>query len=165
MTISQLPQANMLKVLSAIPTIENTGYKDPFDVAKALGVRVVFTRIRCVPAFYQRDKLSGIATIFIERTKNPFVRKILCWHELGHILTDDSTINLFNHKSNAIDEFTANSIAIHFMNGLINDNYYDEDTKIENINKYISLKVAANGRNNFNFDKIPLNDSFWDMID
>ena len=163
MTISQLPKQKMLKVLSAIPTIENTGHKDPFEVAKALGVNVRFTRIKCVPAFYQRDRLSGIATIFIDKTKNPFVRKILCWHELGHILTDDSSLNLFSHKGNAIDEFAANSIAMYFMDGLIDDDEYDETTNIENINKYISLKVASNGRNNF--AKIPLNDSFWDMID
>ena len=154
----------MKKVLNAIDKIESTGLTSPFEICDIVGVDVRITTIKSVPAFYQRDLMSNRATIYIDSRKSKYVRTLLCWHELGHILTEEKSANLFNHKLNPVSEFTANVIAMHFMDGLgISEADIDMETPIENINKYISLKVAANGTSNF--EMIPLNDTFWDIID
>ena len=169
MLVSEFPQDVMKKALSIVKRIESEGEINPFRLAEKNNIDIVTTQIVYVPAFYNRSLIDDSVTIFISDNTNSYAKKMLCWHELGHIFCENHDTDLFDHRINPVSEFTANFFMIHFMPELFSRQPITKDTKIENINKCIALKVATNNKNTIPglipiWGEIDLKDKFWDTI-
>lgn len=172
MIVSQFPEKKIQRILDAVEEIKEMGVTDPKEIAKIYDVEISNTHIKTTPAFFNRHRLTGKTTIYIDTNTNEYAQNILCLHELGHILCDDFETDLFDHKVDPVSEFTANAFMILIMGDALRHLQgclITGDTKIENINNYINMQVEINRKDSINgqysiFDSIDINDEFWSMI-
>ena len=79
---------------------------DPFVIAKRLGIEVLFRDITIKGFTAQVVKMPGYPTIIsINNAFNEKSKRILCAHELGHVLLHEGSVNYFaNTKSNVLTD-------------------------------------------------------------
>lgn len=82
--------------------------RNPFELAKAIGVNVVFYELdNRLPGFIQDD------TIFINDNLDSYSKKIVCSHELGHYMLHKNVneFELFDSETRKSVEYEANLFA------------------------------------------------------
>ena len=79
---------------------------DPFVIAKRLGIEVLFRDITIKGFTAQVVKMPGYPTIIsINNAFNEKSKRILCAHELGHVLLHEGSVNYFaNTNSNVLTD-------------------------------------------------------------
>lgn len=89
---------------------------DPFEIAKRLGIEVLFRDVSMKGFTAQTVKIPGYPTIIsINNVFDAKSKKILCAHELGHALLHEECINHFavtNHNVTTDVERDANLFAV-----------------------------------------------------
>lgn len=167
-----LPKEKAERILEEVEKVKRMGLSDPFEIARALDIEVVFTEIKFAPAFFNRSRIDNKTTIYISSNTNSYAKRLLCSHELGHILCEDYETDLFDHRIDPESEFIANSFAMLIDDGILDKSVRSEitvNTDVENINNFINMRVQCNRRKDFVgqrsiFELLNLNDDFWKMI-
>lgn len=97
------------------------GTSDPLEICKLLDIKLRFIHLSSgIYGFsdLERNAENFSATIFLSNALNPYAQRIVCAHELGHILLHgNERLNLFdiNEQENSLPEYEANLFAIELM--------------------------------------------------
>lgn len=70
--------------------------RNPFKIAELLGIRCKFVEMKGVKAFSLKSEQDGNGVIFIKNDIGSFSQRILCAHELGHLILHEEENNLFS---------------------------------------------------------------------
>lgn len=93
---------------------DNYTNRNPFHIANCHGIEYHFVDFNKDPAALSvRQHPKDAGTIYIDQSFGSYSRKILCAHELGHLLfhrKDDN--NLFDKSFNPIKEYEANYFTV-----------------------------------------------------
>lgn len=115
--------------------------RDPFFLARQLNIECVFCDLSEILAFSERSSIDDPGTIYISNSLCLYSQKILCAHELGHLLLHkDDDNNLFSCEFNPLKEYEANYFAAHLLPQII---VYADITKmsVDEFNSYITSRV------------------------
>ncbi len=83
--------------------------RNPFKIAELLGIRCEFVEMKDVEAFSLKSEQDGNGVIFIKNSMGSFSQRILCAHELGHLILHEEENNLFcSNEYNTEKEAEAN---------------------------------------------------------
>ena len=97
---------------------------NPFELCKILNIKIYFLPLEnglfgfADISSSDEQPLKSKATIFISSCVSSYAQKIICAHELGHILLQrDQSLNLLDssNPSNSISEYEANLFAIELL--------------------------------------------------
>lgn len=97
---------------------------DPFKICKLLEIKIHIVSLEGlygfsnIPNSADAELSISNASIFLSNKLNPYSRKIVCAHELGHILLQgNEQLNLFDieNPGNDLAEYEANLFAIGLM--------------------------------------------------
>lgn len=119
---------------------------DPFEIARKLNITVNITELDNVKAFSEKINPLSIGTIYISKyVKSNYARKILCAHELGHLIMHSNTTetyvyNMFDKKLNRQREYQANYFAAALLKQQM-DLKQISKLSIDELNNLISTKV------------------------
>ncbi len=116
--------------------------RDPFYLARLLGIKVTFLDFNeDIPAFSERRSLSDRGNIYINQNFGSYSQKILCAHELGHLLLHgvcESTF--FDSDIEPLKEYEANYFTAILLPQIINKKEV-LDYSAEDLNEYITSLV------------------------
>ncbi len=96
---------------------------NPFDICKILGIKVHYSTIKdslfgFSEAHCTENSAEINANIFISSSTSSYAQKIICAHELGHILLQkNQSLNLLDsdNPGDSIYEYEANIFAIELL--------------------------------------------------
>lgn len=150
MRLWEIPWDDMIEpVEKVVRDIKNKGILiDPFNIAKYYGIDVRFiTTTGDAPAFsIPSFDDSSKYTMFISKDVDRYSKKILCYHELGHLLCEGQPgVYLFDHTIDHESEFTANYFAASFL-PIFSRMIITDDTTIEDANEYVSSLIIYGER-------------------
>lgn len=148
------------EIKSTVKTLTNLlDTTDPFKICKLMGIRINLVPLTPnLSGFVNVDKTEAntlnpqkhslyipSATIFLSNSLNPYSQKIVCAHELGHIvLQKNNELNLFDtsNPQDNLAEHEANIFAIelmpHIYHGSINYYLLNSSELYEYMNKKIT---------------------------
>ena len=90
------------------------GTNDPFDIAKYLGIKVIFEPLESISGYY--NKQLRMKQIHINHDLSDHDQLFTCAHELGHALLHNNSINHFDPSGRGITtsdyEYEANLFAV-----------------------------------------------------
>ena len=114
---------------------------DPFKIAEIFGIRVI-ERDSCFKNFKAHAvKFENYAPYIVINSKySDIAKKVLCAHELGHVLLHDETVNNFadvSHRINMTAEYEANLFALALLEDQENLN-----TPMEEITPYLLQNIV-----------------------
>lgn len=117
----------------------NSAIKNPIDIAKALGYKIVISNsLKNVPAFC--DLNSG--EIYINAAADKYSQQILCAHELGHLLLDDcDSLSLFDETIDCISEFEANVFAYYLYPKAFARLAFEKHDTISEFNRFVVSQI------------------------
>jgi Zn-dependent peptidase ImmA (M78 family) len=125
---------------------ENRSVIDPFEIAKWLKVDVLFTHTYNAPAFTipsLSEDNEYKYTMFISKDVDRYSQKILCYHELGHIVCEGKPGPcLFDHTIDPESEFIANYFAAGFL-PIFSRVKFSKNTTLEEVNAYVSSLIVS----------------------
>lgn len=167
MQIKDFPREKIARILYEVNRLRKLGYStDPYKIAKDHNIDVNFVKLNGL-ALSCQDRLTKLYSIYINKDMSDLSKKILCFHELGHIFCEGGEVNLYNHRNDPVSEFTANSFMMcclpYVFKGLNLQTY----THIESINNYITTcKLHKKEQGYFDgqytlFEFLDINDDFW----
>jgi Zn-dependent peptidase ImmA (M78 family) len=168
MQINDFPREKIARILFVVNKLRKLGYSDdPYKIAKDYNIDVTFTKLKGLAlSFY--NKIIGQYQIFINQDMSKESKRILCFHELGHIFCEDiGEANLYNHRLDPVSDFTANAFMLCFIPSISNGLNLQRETPIESVNKYITVsKLHKKELGYFDgqftiFDFVDINDKFW----
>lgn len=153
--------------------IRQCGTRDPFKIAKDIGVQVMFVNdFKTLKGVYRVIKRNR--WIFINANLSEQMQKIVCAHELGHdqlhraLAKGDGLMEFMLYNMDSRPEFEANVLAAQIL--LPDDevleyiyNGYDAEqiARIMNTDiNLVALKVATLNQQGYNFRGIEHNSSF-----
>lgn len=158
MEISALRYKKITTVVANCKKLLNTN--DPFKICKLLGINVRsvplslglcgFVDVKQIPADtfnHKNGQLCTVdATIFLSTALDSYSQKIVCAHELGHVLVQyNESLNLFesNSENSKIKEYEANLFAIELLPQIYTDSNVDYRalTK-EELQRFMNKKVS-----------------------
>jgi len=116
--------------------------RDPFYIAHYLGIEVTFSDFNeNLYAFSERKDYYDRGRIYINKHLGSYVQKVLCSHELGHLLLHDvCEHSFFDSDIEPEKEYEANYFTAMLMPQIIiNENVLD--FPIEIFNEYITHRV------------------------
>ena len=153
--------------------IRQCGTRDPFKIAKDIGVQVMFVNdFKTLKGVYRVIKRNR--WIFINANLSEQMQKIVCAHELGHdqlhraLAKGDGLMEFMLYNMDSRPEFEANVLAAQIL--LPDDEVleyiyagYDAEqiARIMNTDiNLVALKVATLNQQGYNFRGIEHNSSF-----
>ena len=144
---SELRLPELERVQAVIEEIKNSGvFLDPFNIAKHNRIEYALVPITEPFALSIPNKL-GKYTMYISSLVDRYSQKILCYHELGHVLCENiPNVYLFDHTIDHESEFLANYFAANFLPILSRMNI-DPETSIEDVNDYITSLIIPSAHN------------------
>lgn len=168
MHINDFPKARMARILYEVNRLRQQGYSDdPYKIARDYNIDVTFANIKGLALSFF-DYSTERYSIFINKNMSKESKRILCFHELGHIFCEDvGEANLYNHRLDPVSEFTANSFMLCFLPSISNGLNLKRETHIESVNNYITVcKLHKKEQGHFDgqftiFDFVDINDKFW----
>lgn len=116
--------------------------RDPFYIARCLGIEITFLDFNeYLPAFSERRNRYDRGRIYINKNFGTYTRKILCAHELGHLLLHDvCESTFFDSDIEPEKEYEANYfVALLMPQIILSENALD--FPVETFNAYISRRV------------------------
>ncbi len=145
MTEKRLTKERYMYILSkATELLTLSNNKHPFALAKILNVQIrLAPLVDNVPGFLENSIPNHSATIYINSLIDSYSQKIVCAHELGHLLLHNAedSYQLFDADINAISEFEANL----FVQLLLPQVFARTSTKdfktISDFNKFVSSQI------------------------
>lgn len=123
--------------------IKKHGTKNPFEICKKLGIRVIYFDLGEIKGYH--TKALRVNFIFINSRMSHFLQFLALLHELGHVVLKHSSKNIsfmkdhiFNFSNSLENE--ANLFMIEFLSFLeeLDFDITDEERKI--LNKAMQLK-------------------------
>ncbi len=159
-------------VISEIDTLvqyikKSVSVIDPFVICQKFGIDYCFIDIDEPLAYNHFNPLKNRYDIYISGNVDKYSAKILCYHELGHILRERSQyVSLFNHEIDPESEFYANYFTSQFL-PIFSRQTITQDTNIEAINEYVTCQIRRKSQAAVMpgqltlFDFIDLNSDFW----
>lgn len=124
------------------------GTRNPFIISEILGIHCSTINVKYIDAFSEKNN-NGINTIYISSSFGYYYQKILCAHELGHILLHQrEALHLFEGDKCQINnikekEYEANVFAMNLMPQIQpRDKNYLEYTPDE-LQYYIKMKIHS----------------------
>ena len=153
--------------------VQRYGTRDPFKIAKELGIKVMFVN--------DFEKLKGVYRvikrnrwIFINANLSEWMQKVVCAHELGHdqlhrdFAKGDGLMEFVLYNMDSRPEFEANVLAAQILlpdDEIIEHIYngYDAEQIARIMNSdinLVALKVASLNQQGYNFRGIEHNSSF-----
>jgi len=116
--------------------------RDPFFIAHSLGIEVTFLDFnQHISAFSERKDHFDRGRIYINRNLGHYMQKLLCAHELGHMLLHDvCETTFFDADIEPQKEYEANYFTAMLLPQLIN-NEDIWDYSMEAFNAYIASRV------------------------
>lgn len=114
---------------------------DPFKIAEIFGIRVIESD-SCFKNFKAHAiKFNNYAPYIVINAKfSDVAKKVLCAHELGHVLLHEGTVNNFadvTHRINMTAEYEANLFALALLEDQENLN-----TPMEEITPYLLQNIV-----------------------
>ena len=153
--------------------VQRYGTRDPFKIAKELGIKVMFVN--------DFEKLKGVYRvikrnrwIFINANLSEWMQKVVCAHELGHdqlhrdFAKGDGLMEFVLYNMDSRPEFEANVLAAQILlpdDEIIEHIYngYDAEQIARIMNSdinLVALKVATLNQQGYNFRGIEHNSTF-----
>lgn len=133
-------QKEIAKIVSMLK--EKFIIMDPFYIAKSLGIEVSFLNFNTdILAFSERKDLKDRGRIYINNLLGGYSKKLLCTHELGHLLLHGLCENtFFDSKIEPLKEYEANCFTMMFTPQIfIRDNVFD--LSVEDFNTYVTYRI------------------------
>ncbi|MBD5546497.1 MAG: ImmA/IrrE family metallo-endopeptidase [Lachnospiraceae bacterium] len=137
------PKPKLLNDISEIvdSLIEKYGCKNPFYIAKRLGIDYYFMDFNPdLLAFSERDGDKDPGRIYVAKDIGAAAQKFLASHELAHILMHDHGNNLFDQGIDPCREFQANYFTSLLMMQFEISNKVDVQC-IEKFNQFMTSKI------------------------
>ncbi|MBR5129202.1 MAG: ImmA/IrrE family metallo-endopeptidase [Firmicutes bacterium] len=121
------------------------GTRNPFLILKYLQIECSFVNTQYTNAFLTKDT-NGNSTVYISNSLGKYYQKILCAHELGHILLHPKhALHLFGESKDDQLEYEANLFALSLMPQIQpRDKHYLEYAPHE-LQKYLEEKIHMHG--------------------
>lgn len=116
--------------------------RDPFHIAHSLGIEISFLDFNDdIAAFSERKNTCDKGRIYINKNFGSYTQKVLCAHELGHLIFHDVCENtFFDSDIEPLKEYEANYFtAILMPQIVINEKVLD--FPVETFNEYITHRV------------------------
>lgn len=165
MTISEFPDVKKAIVQNNATYLKNNYIVlDPFKIASDYGIKYHFVPTTRPYAFTAPNPITNKPEIYISENVTPLSKKILCYHELGHIFCESQNdAHLFTGKIDHESEFLANFFVLQFLPELLEHKNVMGSTDIRAINKYMTfcIKRVDESSSTSIFDIIDINDDFW----
>ena len=172
MRVSEFPAKKAERINYVVNYIKGLGLPlDPLIIANHFGVEVNFIKGQRHPlAFTAPIVTTNKAAIYLSDDVDKYSKKILLFHELGHILCNGRCETyLFDHTIDHEGEYMANMFMASFLPVLANKEITD-NTDILAVNRYISTKIRIPSKHSFDgqlslfdfyWESIPLDDKYW----
>lgn len=122
--------------------LEKFHSRDPFFVAKSLGIEISFLDFNeDILAFSERKNAHDIGRIYINKNLGAYSQKLLCTHELGHLLLHDICENtFFDSDIEPLKEYEANYFTMTFTPQIfINPDI--SNFSVETFNDYVTHRI------------------------
>lgn len=116
--------------------------RDPFHIARSLGIEISFLDFNDdILAFSERKDIYDRGRIYINKNLGSYTQKVLCAHELGHLVFHDTCEStFFDSDIEPLKEYEANYFtAILMPQIVINENILD--FSVEKFNEYLTHRV------------------------
>lgn len=138
---------NIKKKLNKIQAIVDTlvtkyNTKNPFELAAKLKFQICMIDFNDdLLAFSSKDNKYDKGTIYINKNVGNYAAKILCAHEIGHLIMHRNSTNLFDKGIEPIKEFDANLFALCLVDTVSQTMPNNVFTSIETFNAYIDKYI------------------------
>jgi Zn-dependent peptidase ImmA (M78 family) len=116
--------------------------RDPFHIARSLGIEISFLDFNeDILAFSERRDSFDRGRIYINNNMGAYVKKVLCAHELGHMLLHDiCETTFFDSDIEPLKEYEANYFTAILMPQIVtNKNVLD--FSVETFNEYVTHRI------------------------
>ena len=116
--------------------------RDPFYIAHSLGIELSFLDFnKDILAFSERKNTHDRGCIYINNKLGSYSKKLLCAHELGHLLLHDICENtFFDSDIEPLKEYEANYFTMTLTPQLfINESI--SDFSVETFNEYVTYRI------------------------
>lgn len=171
MTVAEFPSIKRDRINKIVRYLKsNKILIDPFYIAKYFDIDVSFIPMMSPYAMTNYNPLSNSFSIYIADDVDRYSQKILCYHELGHILCEGKhPTYLFDGTIDHESEFTANLFMSNFL-PVFSRLDIKKTTDIKAINKFVMFQIHRSSLKNPEgimpgqmtiFDTIDINDPFW----
>ncbi len=139
--LSDFPDETLESVARTADIIKERGIYNPFILASLLGYDCSFIDI--IKPFALTTTSNNSKNIYISNSVSGYSKKILCFHELGHILCEaNHDACLFDPEIDQESEFTANLFTSHFLPIFSRiRNTITPETTLEYLNKYVAAQI------------------------
>lgn len=121
--------------------VKYCGTRDPFEIAKKMDISCTILPLEGLLGASDISK----ASICLSKHLDNYARKIICAHELGHIILHrEESLNLFRNDRNETDiiEYEANLFAMELLPQIKTKRYLELSK--EELQRYIEKKIVMN---------------------
>lgn len=121
--------------------IKKHNTRNPFNIASDMNIIVIFHKLHGVKGFYQYYKRNNI--IYIDENLSCEEKKLVCAHELGHMMLHKGMNRIFLEKGTGFNidkyEIEANKFA---MELLVSDDSIDKSMTLSQLSRMLGYSES-----------------------